>query len=139
LQELNNRFNEQVNELFMLNATLDLKITYTLFSVEDICKLVDNIYPEDFSYQEKNQLRFQLHHYEINVPSYPELKILSLISDLCQRLIETGKSIIYPLIYRLIRLVLTFLVSMATTKQAFSAMKIIKTRLRNRMKDAFFC
>jgi hypothetical protein len=38
----------------MLSATLDPKNIYTLFSVEGICRLVDNIYPEDFSYQEKN-------------------------------------------------------------------------------------
>jgi len=50
LQELNNRFNEQAIELFMLSATLDPKNTYTLFSVEDICRLVDKIYHEDSSY-----------------------------------------------------------------------------------------
>jgi len=50
LQELNNRFNEQAIELFMLSATLDPKNTYTLFSVEDIYRLVDKIYHEDSSY-----------------------------------------------------------------------------------------
>jgi hypothetical protein len=44
---------------------------------------------------------------------------------------------IYPLVDRLIRLILTFLVSTATTKRAFSAMKIVKTILRNRMEDDF--
>jgi len=37
----------------------------------------------------------------------------------------------------LIRLILTLPVSIATTEQAFSAMKIVKTRLRNRMEDDF--
>jgi len=32
---------------------------------------------------------------------------------------------------------LTLPVSIATTEQAFSAMKIVKTRLRNRMEDDF--
>jgi hypothetical protein len=32
---------------------------------------------------------------------------------------------------------LTLTVSTATTERAFSAMKIVKTRLRNRMKDDF--
>ena len=36
---------------------------------------------------------------------------------------------------RLIRLVLTLPVSTATTERAFSAMKLVKTRLRNRMED----
>jgi hypothetical protein len=52
-------------------------------------------------------------------------------------LIEAEKSDAYYLIDRLIRLVLTLPVSTATTERAFSTMKIIKTRLRNRMEDKF--
>jgi hypothetical protein len=42
-----------------------------------------------------------------------------------------------PLFCRLIQLVLTLLVSTATMERAFSAMKLIKTRLRNKMVDEF--
>ena len=38
---------------------------------------------------------------------------------------------------RLLWLVITLPVSTATTEQAFSAMKLVKTRLRNRMGDDF--
>lgn len=38
---------------------------------------------------------------------------------------------------RLIRLVLILPVSTATTERAFSAMKLVKTRLRNKMEDGF--
>jgi hypothetical protein len=38
---------------------------------------------------------------------------------------------------RLIRLVLTLPVSTATTERAFSAMKLVKTRLRNKMEVGF--
>ena len=41
------------------------------------------------------------------------------------------------MIDRLIRLVLTIPISTATTERAFSAMKLLKTRLRNRMEDEF--
>jgi len=44
---------------------------------------------------------------------------------------------VYYLIDRLIRLILTLPVSTATTERAFSAMKIVKTRLRNKMEDEF--
>ncbi|CAL9019982.1 unnamed protein product [Prunus brigantina] len=43
----------------------------------------------------------------------------------------------YYLIDRLIRLVLTLPVSTATTERAFSAMKLVKTALRNKMKNEF--
>jgi hypothetical protein len=49
---------------------------------------------------------------------------------------KTGKADTYYLIDRLIRLILTLPVSTATTERSFSAMKIIKTRLRN-MEDEF--
>ena len=43
----------------------------------------------------------------------------------------------YFLVDRLIRLLLTLPVSTATTKRAFSAMKIVKTKFRNKMEDEF--
>jgi hypothetical protein len=51
-------------------------------------------------------------------------------------LAETGKSKTYYFIDRLIRLVLTQRHT-ATTERAFSAMKIVQTRLRNKMEDEF--
>jgi hypothetical protein len=71
------------------------------------------------------------------VLNHPKLKNLSSTAELCRGLIETGKSEIYYLIDRLIRLILTLPVSTATTERAFSAMKIVKTRLRNKMEDEF--
>jgi hypothetical protein len=62
---------------------------------------------------------------------------MSLIADLCQGLVEIEKLTIYSLVDSLIRLLLTLPVSTATTERAFSAMKIVKTRLRNRMEDDF--
>ncbi|GJZ47903.1 zinc finger MYM-type protein 1-like protein, partial [Tanacetum coccineum] len=43
----------------------------------------------------------------------------------------------YPLIDRLIRLILTLPVSTATSERAFSKMKLVKTRLRTTMSDDF--
>ena len=62
---------------------------------------------------------------------------MSTISELCRELQILGKSNIYFLIDRLICLVLTLPVSIATTERAFSAMKLLKTRLRNRIEDEF--
>ena len=41
----------------------------------------------------------------------------------------------YPLVYLLVKLALTFSVATATVERSFSAMKYIKTELRNRMGD----
>ena len=62
---------------------------------------------------------------------------MSTISELCRGLKISGKSKIYFLIDRFICLVLTLPVSTTTTERAFSVMKLLKTRLRNRMEDEF--
>jgi hypothetical protein len=56
---------------------------------------------------------------------------------LCQWLVRTEKSTIYQLVFRVVVLLLTLPVSTTTTKRAFSAMNIIKTRLRNKIEDEF--
>ena len=45
------------------------------------------------------------------------------------------KDIIYPLVYLLVSLALVLPIATATVERAFSAMKIVKSRLRNRMGD----
>ncbi|KAK8260428.1 hypothetical protein V6Z11_D13G120500 [Gossypium hirsutum] len=45
---------------------------------------------------------------------------------ICKSLVESGKSIMYPLVDKLICLILALPVSTASSKRAFSAMKIVK-------------
>ena len=52
-------------------------------------------------------------------------------------MVRTKKSEYYPLIYRVVKLVLTLPVSTATIERAFSAMNVIKTDLYNKMEDEF--
>ncbi|GAV69961.1 Dimer_Tnp_hAT domain-containing protein [Cephalotus follicularis] len=94
-------------------------------------------YPDDFTEQEKLHLRIQLQHYEFDVTNRSELKKLLTIVELSHGLVKTEKSEIYHLVFRLIRLVLTLPVSTATTERSFSTMTIVKTRLRNKMKDEY--
>lgn len=56
---------------------------------------------------------------------------------LCKKLAETGKSICYPLVDKLLWLVFDFSCVNNNHKSAFSVMKIIKTRLHNKMEDDF--
>ena len=78
-----------------------------------------------------------MQHYELDVIKHQDFQNMSTISELCRGLQILGKSNIYFLINRLIRLVLTLPVSTTTTERAFLAMKLLKTRLRNRMEDEF--
>ncbi|XP_059458276.1 uncharacterized protein LOC132187858 [Corylus avellana] len=137
LQELTNRFNEQAVELLILSVALSPKDAYKSFKIDDICKLAEKFYPRDFTEQEKICLKFQLQHYKLDVPKHQDFQNMSTLFELCRGLAVSEKSKIYPLIDRLICLVLTLPVSTATTERAFSAMKLVKTRLRTRMEDEF--
>ncbi|XP_023900976.1 uncharacterized protein LOC112012833 [Quercus suber] len=72
--------------------------------------------------------------YHYRVPEFKELKSLS---ELSQWLVRTRNSEHYKLVYRMVRLVHALPVSTATIERAFSAMKVVKTNLRNKMEDDF--
>ncbi|XP_025702547.1 uncharacterized protein [Arachis hypogaea] len=135
IQELNSRFNEQTIELLTLSCALDPKDNFKSFNIEEISKLAEKFYPLDFPSNELNILKSQLQHYQHDIPNH--LKGIGTLFELCNKLQETGKSRTYHMVDRLIRLVLTLPVSTATTERAFSAMKIVKTRLRSKMADEF--
>jgi hypothetical protein len=106
---------------------LNPKNAYKLFKIDDICILAEKYYPLDFSEQQKINLRYQLRYFEFDVLTEPTLQNLPSIVELCQGLAKTEKSKTYYLIDRLIRLILTLLMSTATSERALSAMKIVKT------------
>ena len=94
-----------------------------------------NFYPSDF--YETDVLAFdnQLQTYIVDIRSNDEFLELKGIGDLARKMVETNKNVIYPLVYFLVKLVLTLLVVTTTMKRSFSAMKYIKNELHNRMGD----
>ncbi|XP_065630415.1 uncharacterized protein LOC136067905 [Quercus suber] len=137
LQELNYRFNEDAMELLRLSSALEPREALKSFRSSDLCLLVENFYPQDFTDYDKQVLKKELYHFEHNVVQDPEFKELKSLSELSQWLVRTKNSEHYKLVYRIVTLVLTLPVSTATTERAFSAMKIVKTNLRNKMEDDF--
>ncbi|XP_023763645.1 uncharacterized protein LOC111912142 [Lactuca sativa] len=133
LHELNSRFNDRTMELLSLSSSLVSKV----INVDQICLLVEKYYLEDFTEQEMIQLRYQMEIFNIDITKNPMLSGVSTISDLCKRLVETQKRETYYLLDRVVRLILTLPVSTSTTERGFSAMKIFKNRLRNKMSDDF--
>ena len=107
------------------------------FKADDICEMVKKYYPADFSQQEIYGLEQQLKHFVVDASNDEELKILSTLTNLCRCLVESGRHSIYNLIDRLLRLLVTLPVSTGSDERAFSTLKIIKTRLQNKMEDEF--
>jgi hypothetical protein len=86
------------------------------FDIEKVCSLVEKYYPSEFSNQERMQLECQLPHFQLDVCNHPELKGLSSLADLTSGLVKLDKDSSYPMVDKLLRLLLTLPVSTATTE-----------------------
>ena len=76
----------------MLSSTLDPLEAYESFQVGDICSLVYNFYPIDFTDDEKNDLKKELDRYKYDVVQHSGFKNLKKIFELCQWMVRTRKS-----------------------------------------------
>ncbi|GJY90918.1 zinc finger MYM-type protein 1-like protein [Tanacetum coccineum] len=137
LHELNTRFSDEATGLLTLSSALVPKRGTKTFDISKICHLVERYYPADFTKQEIYRLRSELEIFGIDMQNNQKLRKASTIAELCRSLVKTQKRETYYLFDRLIRLILTLPVSTATTERAFSAMKVCKNRLRNKMSDDF--
>jgi hypothetical protein len=133
LSELSYRFSDDAVQMLRLAASLMPSDNFKAFDVVNLTELASQFYSDDFSDFEIISLGHQLENFVQDARSHPSLSGLVCLTDLSRSLIITGKAQIYPLVYRLVRLVLTLPVATATGERFFSAMKIIKTRLRTRM------
>ncbi|XP_019098319.1 PREDICTED: uncharacterized protein LOC104773886 [Camelina sativa] len=136
LQEFNDRFNEVNTELLICVASLSPIDAFSEFDHSKLLRL-SKFYPDDFSSGEFISLEQELSIYIDNVRNDDRFSNLKNLGDLARLLVETRKHMSYPLVYRLLKLVLILPVATATVERCFSAMKIIKTHRRNRIGDQF--
>ena len=134
LQELNARFNVASTELLLCMTCLSPSNLFNSFDKKKLERFAE-FYPNDFSSFQLQLLSGQLDTYITDMRSSSEFSRLEGIGDLATLLVETGRHKVYPLVYLLLTLALILPVATATVERAFSAMNIIKNRLRNRMGD----
>ena len=103
-------------ELLRLNSALEPQEALKSFKSSDLCLLVKNFYPQDFTDYDKQVLENELCHFEHNVVQDPEFKKLKSLSELSQWLVRTRNLEHYKLVYKIVRLVLTFPISTTTTE-----------------------
>ncbi|XP_030939485.1 uncharacterized protein LOC115964284 [Quercus lobata] len=127
LQELNNHFPKATTKLLLCMACLNPSDSFLAFDIKKLTCLA-NFYPSDFSETDVLALDNQLQTYIVDIRSNDEFLELKGIGELARKMVETNKNVIYPLVYFLVKLVLTLLVVTTT-------MKYIKNELHNRMGD----
>ncbi|CAN6699290.1 unnamed protein product [Malus baccata var. baccata] len=134
LKELNDRFNEVNTELLLCMACLSPVNNFASFDKAKIVRLA-KLYSQDFDRMDLMNLPIQLDNYIHDMKMHSEFSSLRGISDLAQELVKTGRSESYMLVYKLLTLALVLPVATASVERVFSAMKIVKTPLRNKMGD----
>ena len=77
----------------------------------------------------------QLETYIQDMQSTKKFSTFRGIGQLVEKMVEMKKNVLYPLVYSLVTLALILLVTTATVERDFSAMNIIKNRLRNQIGD----
>ena len=78
-----------------------------------------------------NQLETQIH----DMQSTEEFSAFRGIGQVVEKMVEMKNNVSYLLVYSLVTLILILLVTTTTVERAFSAMNIIKNRLRNQIGD----
>ncbi|KAK9047973.1 hypothetical protein SSX86_033065 [Deinandra increscens subsp. villosa] len=136
IQELGNRFNEVTTELLTFMNSLSPCRNFSAFNIQNLLKLAE-MYPNDFDFDEKDKLKYELGNYIANVKDDTRFVDMNGVSDLAKTMVETRKHIDYPLVYRLLKLALVLPVATASVERSFSSMKHVKTDLRNRMGDGY--
>ena len=108
--------------------------SFSAFDKQKLIRLAE-FYPNEFSTVELSTLDDQLETYIVDMRSSNEFLQVKGICDLAQKMVEKKRHIVYPLVYLLVTLALVLPIATATVERAFSAMKIVKNWLRNRMGD----
>lgn len=134
LQELNIRFAELNTELLLCVACLNPSDSFSAFDKKKLTRLAQ-YYPNDFSALDLMILEDQLKMYIMDLRSSIEFSGLNGIADLAQKMVETEKDSVYPLVYLLLTLALILPVATPTVERVFCATRIVKNRLLNQMED----
>ena len=133
-QELNNCFSETNTNLLLCMACFNPSNSFVAFDKEKLIRLV-KFYPSDFLGIDILAPDSQLHNYIFDMRSNDIFLELQGVSEFAEKLVSTRKHETYPLVYLLVKLVLTLPIAIATVEKSFSVMKYIKNELRNQIGD----
>ncbi|XP_071723329.1 uncharacterized protein [Rutidosis leptorrhynchoides] len=128
LRELGSRFTEVNIVLLRFVASLNPVNSFLAFDKNKLIQLA-KLYPLEFSPTDLVVLENQLETYIIDVRRDNDFESLKRISELAQKLVQTGRNIVYPLVYQLMKLALILPVATAIVERALSSMNIVKNRL----------
>ena len=108
--------------------------SFAAFDAQKVRRLAE-FYPDDFPSQDLICLELQLDNYIDDMRKDENFNGLENLVDLSVKLVETRRHLVYKFVYMLLKLVLLLPVATANVERAFSAMSLVKNKLRNKMGD----
>ena len=130
---MNHRFSEASTDLLNCIACLDSKNELYNFDMDKLAHLID-IYPVDFTTTRRTFLSQKLQSFLSDMRIDGRFFNVEDLVSLAKKMKETMKYRVFPMVYRLVELTLLLPVATTSVERVFSAMKIVKTDLRNRMR-----
>ena len=118
LQEFNNRFSEANIDLLLCMACLNPSNSFVTFDKEKLIRLA-KFYSSDFLGIDILTLDSQLKNYIFDMCNNDLFLELQGVSELTKKLLNTRKHETYPLVYLLVKLVLTLPIATATIEISF--------------------
>jgi hypothetical protein len=133
-QELENRFDEVSRELLICMSALNPFNSFASFDAKKILKLA-TYYPKDFSSSNLRTLEIQLGTYIEDVKMDDRFQGLTTLGELSNKLVATNKHGYYGLVYLVLKLILILPVATSSVERVFSALYLVKNKVRNSMSD----
>jgi hypothetical protein len=121
-------------ELLSCMTAFDPSNSFATFDAQKVRRLAE-FYPNDMRGTDLLKLELQLDNYIDVMRQDDNCKGINNLVDLSIKLVETKRDKVYDMVYLLLKLVLMLPVATASVERAFSAMTIIKPKLRNKMCD----
>src|SRR6266540_2136612 len=134
-QELDNRFDEVNMELLSCMSAFNPSNLFASFDAQKVRRLAE-FYPNDIPGNYLLKLELQLDNYINDMRRDDSFQGLDNLVDILVKLVETKRHKVYDMVYLLLKLLLVLPVATTSVERVFSAMTLVKTKLRNKMGDS---
>ena len=131
---MNHRFSEASTDLLDCIACLDPNNEFSNFDMDKLVHL-SYLYPINFISTGRTFLYQELQSFLSDMRIDDRFFNVEDLGSLAKKMKETMKDRVFPMVYRLVELALLLPVATASVERVFSAMKDVKTDLRNKMGD----
>ena len=102
--------------------------------MDKLAHLAD-LYPVDFTSTGRTFLSQELQYFLSDMRIYGRFFNVEDLGSLAKKMKETMKDRVFPIVYRLVELALLLPIATESVERVFSAMKAVKTDLRNIIGD----